>query len=127
MVERSWAITPLALAHILSRRPNRLRELPLRPAIDAFPNICVNTKIPYPSGSARTCLPRLEHDDIQVGILLLEAVGCEGASNAAPNDNDISNMRQVVRRTVAKEYLGRLCEPVRLAWVVDWKPSGGVR
>jgi hypothetical protein len=95
-------------------------------AIDAFPDIGA-TRRTYPSGSARTCLSRVKHDDVQVGGLFLEAVGCEGASNAAPNDDDISSLRQVLRRTVAKEDLGRLCEPVRLAWVVSWKPSGAVR
>lgn len=95
------------------------RATTTRAAIDTFQD----TGRTYSSGSARTRLSRLKHDDVQVGGLFLEAVGCEGASNAAPNNNDISSLGQVLRRTVARKDLRRLCKPVGLAWIVNWKPS----
>lgn len=51
------------------------------------------TQITYPSSGARTRFSRLKHDDIQVGVPFLETVGCEGASNATPDDDNISSLR----------------------------------
>ena len=117
---------PAACTHSRDTQLDQITRLLPRLAADAFSERGL-TRRTYPSGSARTCLSRLKHDDAHVGGLFLQAVGCEGASNAAPNDDDISSLRQVLRRTVIEEDLRWLFEPVRLAWVVNRKPSGAVR
>lgn len=61
----------------------------------------------HPSSSTPACLS-CKHGDVQVGRLFLDKVSCQGAGNAAPNDQDIGSLRQFFRGTVAEEDLRRL-------------------